>query len=486
MIHTIRAKFIIGFFLIFCVFFLLLNQWVARNIESGNRNMITESLIDLKNNSNAYIRQSFLTHHFVNDEIYFGQMAQELIRDLQYTTSSVVGMYSLEGELLASSDPGIFTMTGEDLKEALQGRTAYTITYADGKASVLYAYPVVSGGVKVGIVRFAKDFTTLYEQSSQIQRTIFLIALAIFAAAFLFSYLLSRHITVPLVKLTKVSTDVMNGNLDVRIDIRRKDEIGKLAANFSSMIRKIRNQFIKIKEDRDRLEELNHERKRFFDNVTHELKTPLTTIMGYAEIIRENGTQDPEFFQKGMNHIVDESRRLHEMVLNLLAKSKQVSDSEAFAAVDAGELLRDVCETMMLKAKQRYKQTICCETEQGLFIHGHSGKLRQLFINLLDNAIKYGSAHSHIEVRAVRDADTIRIKVSNHGETIPPEHLAKIFEPFYRGTNLAQETESAGLGLGICKEIVQEHEGTISITSEHGQTTISIDLPYLLTKGEWE
>lgn len=485
MFRTIGAKLFFGFFLIFLVFFLILNTMVASNIESGNQKIITDNLIGLKNNSNAYARQSFMIHHFASDELYFGQIAEEMARDLQHDTSSSIGMYSLSGDLLYASDPKIFAAVEDDLKQAVQGKTAYTLSNQNGTTSVLFAYPVIVDGTKVGIIRFAKDFTLLYEQSAQIQRTIFTIAMGVFAAAFLFSYMLSRHLTVPLVKLTKASTEVMNGNLDTRLTFRRKDEIGKLAANFSRMIEKLRDQFARIEKDRDRLEELNLVRKRFFDNVTHELKTPLTTIMGYATLIRENGTQDPALFDKGMNHIADESKRLHELVLKLLEMSKESHDPEAFELVDTGLVLRDVCETMTIKAK-RYKKSIRSDCEEGLFVHGHAGKLRQLFINLLDNAIKYGYAHTDIVASARLVSGNVRFTITNQGPTISAEHLGRIVEPFYRADPAAHESDSLGLGLSISQGIVEEHQGSIRFASELEHTRVLIDIPYRRAEGVLE
>lgn len=290
MIRTIRAKFIVGFFLIFCLSFLVLNQTVKEIIRTSNQKIVTSDLVGLKNNSNIYVRQAFLINHFTNNKLYFGQMAEEMVNDLNHATSSHVSAYTVDGKLLFSSDQREFSgQSDEDLRQAIKGKTAYTITYGRNSGTVLYSYPVIIDGVKVGILRFTKDFTLLYEQSGRIMDIIFYIALAIFGAAFLFSYMLSRHITIPLVKLTRASTEVKNGNLDVRIPFRRRDEIGELALNFNDMIDRIGSQISTIEGDRDRLQELNDQEKRFFDNVTHELKTPLTSILGYAEIIREKG-----------------------------------------------------------------------------------------------------------------------------------------------------------------------------------------------------
>lgn len=474
---TIQTKFVIGFFIIFGVFFLILYLWVTANIESGNRNTVKNQLQELKKNSNSYIQQSFLTHHFTSDEIYFEQIAEELGTELRFAASSEVAMYSLTGELLYASVQEAFVPDSEDLKLAQQGKTAFTLTRDNGAATVLFAYPVTVRGNKVGILRFAKDFTPLYSQSGDIQRTIVSIALAVFAAAFLFSYLLSRHITVSLGKLTKASTEVTNGNLHARIAVKQRDEVGQLAANFNIMIEKLQEQFAIIEQDRDRLEALNHHRKMFFDQVTHELKTPLTTIMGYADIIRKNGSRDPAIFQKGIHHILDESRRLHTMVTELLEKSGATEVYQLDTFVDASQLLSEVCDSMALKA-QRYKKTIHIDAEGGMFVRGKPDRLRQLFINLLDNAIKYSYAHTEIKAISRLEKSRVRLIISNQGETISQEHIDNIFEAYYRAEHSSTETASIGLGLGICKAIVDEHQGSIQVSSENGETAVEIYFPF--------
>ncbi|WP_409340761.1 sensor histidine kinase [Paenibacillus sp. MBLB4367] len=475
MFPTIKAKFLVGFLIIFSVSLLVLNQAVVRIIERSNENIMTQDLIGLKKNSGVYVKQAFMINHFDNDEMYFQQMAKEMAEELRYVTSSAVGAYSVKGDLLFATDEAKFDGGDDDLKQALTGKTAYSISYANGLSQVYYSYLV--DGSKVGILRFSKDFTYLYEQSRTILDIIFYATLAIFAAAFLFSYILSRNMTIPLVRLAKASTEVANGNLDIRIEVKRRDEIGMLADNFSKMIGKIKAQILRIEQDRDRLEELNRHRKQFFDNVTHELKTPLTTILGYAEMIKENGRDDAVFFGKGMNHIVDESKRLHVMVLRLLELSKESSGLEAFEIVDAGRILSEVCDGMAIKA-ERYGKSIQCGAEAGLLVSGNADKLRQLFINVLDNAIKYSDPHSEIAVSARRAVDQVNLSIINQSEDIPPEHLEHLFEPFYRADKRkAKEQGSNGLGLSICQTIVQDHQGSLGIESANRKTVVAISLP---------
>ncbi|MFB6365586.1 ATP-binding protein [Paenibacillus elgii] len=479
MIRNISVKSIVGFLLIFSLSFLVLNQTVKESIRTSNQKLVTSELVGLKNNSNVYVRQAFLINHFTNNKLYFSQMAQEMASDLNHATGSIVSVYTVEGKLLYSSDQSMFpSEKNSDLKQAIDGKTAYSITYERNKASVLFSYPVVIDGTKVGILRFSKDFSLLYTQSGRVLDIIFYIALAIFAAAFLFSYILSRHITIPLVKLTRISNEVKNGNLEVRIRFNRKDEIGRLANNFNDMIDQISRQIDIIKKDRDHLQTLHEQEKRFFDNITHELKTPLTSILGYAELIREKGETDRHFFDKGMNHIIEESRRLHNMVLKLLEVSRKESMIYEPEKVDAGTVLQDVCESMGIRAR-RYNKRITSEIENSLFVYSQGDRLRQLFINLLDNAIKYSSSQAELSVKAQHIDGKVRFVFSNPSEPIEPDQLAYLFRPFYSANRHASEEGSVGLGLSIVNSIVDEHGGTIRIDSENHHTIVTVEFEYM-------
>ncbi|WP_370957209.1 ATP-binding protein [Bacillus subtilis] len=478
MLRTIKGKFIIGFFLIFSLSFLVLNQTVKSVIWSSNEKIVTSDLIDLKKNSIMYINQAFLINHYKNNELYFGDMADEIVDSLTHSTGSNVGVYTVDGTLLSSSNKTVFSQgIDEDLAKAINGKNAYHITYDRNQAQVFFSYPVVIDGAKVGILRFSKDFNLLYKQSGEILNIIFYIALAIFVAAFLFSYILSRHITIPIVKLTEATSEVKKGKLDVDIHFSRKDEIGQLTVNFNDMITRIRDQISTIEKDRDRLKELNEQEKRFFDNMTHELKTPLTSIQGYAEIIKQKGESDQAFFDKGMNHIVEESRRLHNLVIKLLEVSRETS-KEQFDRIDAGTILKDVCESMKFRA-ERYKKKITYEIEDSLYVYGQKNRVRQLFINLLDNAIKYSLSHSEIMIQAKVTGDQVLFMFKNPSEPYDDNQYTKVFQPFYSINQKVTEEGSLGLGLSIVKTIVEKHGGTIKMFYEENHTIITIELAYM-------
>ncbi|MBY0022501.1 signal transduction histidine kinase [Paenibacillus jamilae] len=486
MIRKISIKFLIGFFLIFSLSFVVLNQTVKEFIQTSNQNLVTSELVGLKNNSNVYVRQAFLINHFSSNELYFGEIAREIATNLNHTTDSSIGVYTVEGKLLYAPDSSIFQQQMQsDLQQAIDGNTAYSITYDRNKTTVLFSYPVVIDGSKVGILRFYKDFSSLYEQTGQIRQITLYIALAIFAAAFLFSYILSRHITIPLTRLTQASTEVKNGNLDIRLHFKRRDEIGRLAENFNDMIGQISRQIHIIEKDRDHLKQLHQQEKRFFDNITHELKTPLTSILGYAELIRLNGEKDRAFFDKGMNHIIEESRRLHAMVLKLLEVSRKNIMLQELERVDIGLILQDVCESMMIRS-QRYKKTIEYEINEELIMLADRDRIRQMFINLIDNAIKYSLPFSAVSVKAVRAEEKIRLIFSNPSDPIEAEHLSRLLQPFYPAHSDSAEEGSVGLGLSIVKSIVEELAGSILITNEHNETIVTVEFKALETAGNGE
>ncbi|RJE87775.1 sensor histidine kinase [Paenibacillus sp. 1011MAR3C5] len=484
MIRKISLKFLLGFILIFSISFVVLNQTVKESIRTSNQNLITTELVGLKNNSNVYVRQAFLINHFSNNELYFGEMAEELGKNLYHATGNSVGVYTVQGDLLFSTDKSAFLqLEKNDLVEAINGKTAYNIRSDENQTSVLFSYPVVIDGSKVGILRFSKDFTLLYQQSIRILNITLYITLAIFAAAFLFSYILSRHITLPLGKLARASSEVKNGNLDVRIQFKRKDEIGRLAGNFNDMIVQISQQIKIIQKDRDQLKELHEQEKRFFDNITHELKTPLTSILGYAELIKAKGERDPKFFEKGINHIIEESNRLHSMVLKLLEVSRRQSPILELEKIEAGSVLRDVCDSMAIRAG-RFKKSIQVNIENELYVLAEENRVRQLFINLLDNAIKYSWAFSEITVKGFQTNGKILFTIDNKSDPLDADQLSKLFEPFYLVHSKHSEEGSVGLGLSIVKSIVDELKGSISVVFKDDHTTVTVEFNRLqLTKG---
>ncbi|EMS72646.1 sensor histidine kinase [Ruminiclostridium cellobioparum] len=204
------------------------------------------------------------------------------------------------------------------------------------------------------------------------------------------------------------------------------------------------------------------------DNVTHELKTPITVITGYAQAMKENGFSDRNMYDKAVFYISDESRRLNNMVVELLELSEVSSTNFKyfFENADIGELVRQTCEEMQIKAK-KYNIDIRSNVPENLFLICDRDRLKGVLINLIDNSIKYGNVNSSIEVRAYREGKKVFIRVKDEGEGISEDNMEKLFEPFFRvSKKVSRESGSAGLGLTIVKNIVEKHGGVVEVQSK--------------------
>ncbi len=477
---SIKFKLLAGFTIILLMAFLFLNYFVIDQIDKNNESTIEQELITIKENCNVFIRQIFVINQYNNSKEYFEKVAADIAAELSDAIKSEVGVYSLNGTLIYSSNQIKFTDANyQDIKNAQNNKLSYTIKYDGDNTEVYYSYPVIIEGNKVGILRIIKDYSVLYTRGNEVTGFVFRVTVIIFAVIFLFSLLLSRNITLPLAKLAKYTNEIAAGNMNVHISNKRKDEIGALYTNFDLMVKKIDKQLKTISKDRDDLKQLINHRKYFYDNVTHELKTPLTSILGYAQMIRDNGFSDEEFFDKGTNHIINESKRLQTMVLNLLELSRQTSDTEEeFKKIDIGRLLTDTCEVMAFKA-DRYGNSLLLDAKGKLFVSGNENKLKQVFINLIDNAIKYGYSNSDINVEAYFKEAFIYVDIKNKGSGISKKDMERIFIPFYRADKQAsREMGSCGLGLSISKAILENHKGDITIQSiENNDTIVTVKLP---------
>ena len=257
---------------------------------------------------------------------------------------------------------------------------------------------------------------------------------------------------------------------------RPRDEVAELSENYDEMLRTVGEQFTRIGEDRVRILRLLDSRQAFYNNVTHELKTPLTTIQGYAQLLSQAGPEEKELVEEGLTHNTHESARRHRMVIQLL----EMGDSERGRArepMDAAATLRSVAESMNLRAA-RYGCAIRFDGEEKLPILGREERVREVCINLLDNALKYGEAGEVIWALAERSGGYAALRVVNRGRGFSDAEAEKLFEPFYRADKTkSREMGSAGLGLPLCKKIVEEHGGRMRARCRGGYTLFEALFP---------
>ncbi|MEP6615659.1 MAG: ATP-binding protein [Ginsengibacter sp.] len=212
-------------------------------------------------------------------------------------------------------------------------------------------------------------------------------------------------------------------------------------------------------------------RKEFLLNLSHELKTPIFAIQGYVDTLLNGALENPEVNKKFLNNTSRNIDRLVNLVNDLdeisrLEMGEQLLLKENFIVQ---ELIREVFESLFIKADEKH---IKCDIKKGcelpLLVNGDKEKIRQVLINLVDNAIKYGKDNGHIEGSAYRiDGKRVLVEISDDGAGISEEHLPRIFERFYR-TDLARSRKigGSGLGLAISKHIIEVHGQTIHVRSK--------------------
>lgn len=468
-----------GLLAVFLAGGLILYGGIHTRINLNREAQIMRELQSVRENTEIYVRQLLMLNDANNDEASYRKIAGDIAGELRVTGGMGLSVLDREGGYL---DGSLMTDTPEeDIRQAIGGNAAFTMTYPDADTMLVYfSMPVVIEERTIGIIRYRMDTSALLVQGKQTENLVCQIAVSVFVVVFLLiAFLMSRFLS-PVQKLTKITRQVVKDLAEERIDMqmpaqladsRRRDEIGELSRNFSVMLGTIGTQFRNMREDRERIIKLLGSRQEFYNNVTHELKTPLTTIQGYAQLLEDDEGMDGELTRRGLHQILTESTRLHKMVLQLLEMSDKSVGMEA-KPFDLAQTGYSVAQALEVKAK-RYEMHIRAEFKEALHVRGIEERLRQVVINLADNAIKYGDSHSTIRIFGYRRNGYVLLAVQNSGKGLNPEEQERIFEPFYRvDKTYSREQGSAGLGLSICKKIMDEHGGQIGMKSVPGKRTV--------------
>lgn len=278
-----------------------------------------------------------------------------------------------------------------------------------------------------------------------------------------------RSIVRPLRTISKNAQLIARGDFSARIEPPTDDELGELCEVFNYMAGELQNSE-SIKND-------------FISSVSHELRTPLTAIKGWSETIAQN-PEDKSTAVKGMNIISEETGRLSDMVEELLDFSKIQSGHFRLNKenMDVFAELQDAVIMFSERAKKEHKELLYDDSEQIAMIYGDRSRMRQVFINIIDNAVKYSRENGHISVSGTVAGNYVTVTVEDDGCGIAAADLPKIKSKFYKANNTVR---GSGIGLAVADEIVAAHGGQLNVSSELDKyTRVEIVLPLKTTKKE--
>ncbi|MBV7273646.1 HAMP domain-containing protein [Clostridiaceae bacterium UIB06] len=494
--YSIRYKFAIGLFFIFCVSFNVMTFVMNKIVVENNKKIISDELLNSQRDLNIYFRQFLLINKIEFNEKDFEKQAEKIAGGIAEKINNRVILYKNDGNLLFDtdySDGYIYSSENEplkdnheDLKLSTRDKSSYKIVKLDKRYVVIFSQPLYTDNKVFGILRYVKDYTELFEAGNSLLMKLKVFMFSVFLMIFVFAILLATQITIPIIKLGKLTKEISSGNFDINLKVKSRDEVGQLGKSFSKMKDKIKEQIWTIEKDRDDLIKLEGHKKAFFDNVTHEMKTPLTIISGYSQMILDEVSEDEEILIKAASKIKRESEHLHSMVTDLLDMSKIETrvDIDFSEKLDMKEVIEAVCDDMIVKAK-RYEISIEKNLQDNIIIFASKDEIRRMLINVIDNSIKYGKVKSLIRLTAYRENSNCILIVEDQGKGIAEENLNRIFEPFYRVDKAySKERGGSGLGLAIVKSILDKYKGKINIQSKVNEgTKVCIKIPLFLQLG---
>jgi heavy metal sensor kinase len=346
----------------------------------------------------------------------------------------------------------------------ISGKSNYSSETVRGQHLRILTVPLESTRGPAGILQIGMNLNLLDVMQSTLTRILIYLTGFGMLITFLFTWFVTRKALNPLTTMTNIATQITRADdLSRRIPIEnyRNDEVGRLVLAFNKTL--------------ERLEKLFGSQQRFMADVSHELRTPLTVIKGNIGLIRKYGADE-----ESLTGIESEVDRLSRLVGDLLL----LNQAEAgvmpldFVKVDLGTVLLEVIHQMTVLAGDRVNLKLT-SIDQAI-INGDQDRIKQVFLNLISNAITYTPKGGEVTVSLEKEGDKALFTVKDNGAGISAEDLPHIFERFYRGDKSRTHTATSGFGLGlsIAKWITQKHGGKIEVESTVGQgTTFRVYLP---------
>jgi heavy metal sensor kinase len=404
---------------------------------------------------------------FSNDPDDDSGKGRSVLLDFRYSDRDVM-VFSPSGEIIAASRPQLNPETRSKIATAIRKGSTGFHTVAGGEEADgvrFIAIPIrVVGKQYMAVV--AQDLDAQSDRLENARRAVFLgIPLAlIFAAGG--GYLLARKSLAPVAAMSAKARQIGAETLDERIAVENeRDELGYLASTLNDLLERLQRSFVS--------------QRRFMADASHELRTPMSIIQGEADVALSREDRSPAEYRESIEIIRNSARKLTRIVQNLflLARSDAGTYPIDRSRFYLDELLADSVRAMRTVASAKDIE-LRCVTASDLVMTGDEELVQRMFLNLLDNAVKFTSSGGRVAVGAERHDHSYTIRVRDSGPPVKPEDRERIFERFYRGDPSRRAQGGAGLGLPIARWIAELHGGTVDLEeSEASGNTFRVTLP---------
>lgn len=454
MLKTIKGKITIGVMAISIAIVIIINAIVWNVFENNLEKYIINDMEKMKTMVLAEIIKSYsIGERKINDE-----NRTELWKILSKVNSQYDVYVSVDfdekeniwyvGEILNEEKKG------EIIKESHKKSSWIYFNNNQSEYIATYSYPIYMYSGYVATIVFQKDYIENYENYLLLIKVIILTQSILFFIMITFIYWWLKKSTEPLKVLIDGMEQIQNGDYSSRLECTSKDEVGRLVESFNTMQEKILTQMSQLEDEKEKYRELEKSSREFFNNATHEMKTPIAGISGYTQILQSDNV-DETIKTRAYERILLECTRIEDMVKNMLvvAKGKEIiNNNPEFVYID--KLVKEVKEEFefyLHKNKIKIKLDSCNEK-----VYGIREEIKTILKNLMDNALKYTS-DSKINISIKNIEEKVVIEIENKTKSIPLELRNKLFEPFAKYNYGDNRKVSSGLGLFICKDLAYKN-----------------------------
>ena len=460
-IHSIKFRFTLWYLLVLAVLLTALSAGVYFYLSRS----LYQNLDDSLERRSMEIRSI----PPILESIWQGAFQEEL--------GEIVILYFYSGnQLVKVSPPGISIPLSHEfiyqISQAINGSSSFTtIQTAEGEGLRLLAAPMhlsIAGlppNTELGTLIIGRSTQQIEQALHGLVRTLIIavpLALALAAGGGIF---LARRALKPVDKIAQTAQKIGEGDLSQRINVNTKDELGRLATTLNEMI--------------GRLEKAFQRQKQFTSDASHELRTPLAVIEAESTLALQK-ERPPSDYRQSLEIVSREARQMSSLIDKLLTLARSDAGKEQwnFTEVDLGKLITNLSTDVEVLCQEKGLSFQLGQT-QDLVVKGDEARLRELFMNLLDNAIRYTPSPGTVSLSLRREGQMAVVAITDTGIGIPAEDIPSIFERFYRVDKSRSRAEGgSGLGLAICRHIAEAHGGKIEVESQVGAgSTFSVWLP---------